>query len=448
MRFSRSIRLRLGLAAVLTITLALVVGGLVLSAMFDRQIKRLAGLDLGERSVMLMAGLRPLVADPGAEPEPDPGLGGDPRYLRPYSGYYWQLEVGGRSYRAQSLWDAVLPLPPEGAPGEAVITTGPGPDGQQLMIHDRLILVGPDAVPVRISVALDLRSQIEAQSLFQRDLVPFLAVLGALLLLASVIQIAVGLRPFRRIRQQVTRLGQGTEQRLGYDMPQEVEPLAREIDALLDERDARITRARHRAADLAHTLKTPLQALMGEAGRLEAAGQSAPARAITQITHTIRQRVDHELGRDRIAGKGVSDPARVARGVVDVLRRTARGAEVAITVDVAVRPLRIDAQDLAEALGALAENALAHARSTVSIRSEPAGAMLLLVVTDDGPGIPDAQIALVTRRGVSLRDEAGSDGLGLALVQEIVTLNEGSLRFDSTPDGLRVEMGFRLAETG
>ncbi|MFE3838515.1 sensor histidine kinase [Pseudogemmobacter sonorensis] len=443
MSLRRSIRLRLGLAAVLTITLALATGGVVLSALFDRQVNRLAEIDLAERSVMLISGLRPMA--PNAEL--DQGIGGDPRYLRPYSGYYWQIEIGDRSYRSQSLWDAVLipghaPAPDGGA---ARITTAAGPDGQSLLIHDRVIRIGGAGLTARISVALDRHSFIEAQNLFERDLVPFLAVLGGLLILASFLQIAIGLRPFGRIRQQVTALGQGDLDRLGRDMPQEVEPLAQAINTLLDERDARIVRARHRAADLAHTLKTPLQALMGEAGRLEATGQTEPARAITQIARTIRQRIDHELGRDRIAGKGVSDPARIARGVADVLRRTERGDTIAITVDVEPRSLRIDPQDLAEALGSLAENALRHARSTVSIRSEPAGEMLLLVVEDDGPGIPAAQIDLVTRRGVSLSPDVESDGLGLALVQEIVTLNEGRLTFDSHDQGLRVEMGLQLA---
>lgn len=444
MSLHRSIRLRLGLAAVLTIVLALALGGVVLAALFDRQVNRLAEIDLAERSVMLMSGLRPMA--PNAEPEQE--IGGDPRYLRPYSGYYWQLEMDGRSYRSQSLWDAVLPLGPATDNGRAQISTAPGPDGQSLMIHDRVIHIGNTGVAARISVALDRHSFIEAQSLFERDLVPFLAILGLLLIFASFAQIAIGLRPFGRIRQQVTELGQGGRNRLGDDMPQEVQPLAQEIDALLEERDARIARARHRAADLAHTLKTPLQALMGEAGRLEAAGQSASAGAITQIIQTIRQRLDHELGRDRIAGKGVSDPARIARGVADVLRRTARGSEVALTVDVEARPLRIDAQDLAEALGSLAENAMRHARSAVSIRSERAGGMLLLIVQDDGRGIPAGQIAFVTRRGVSLSPGAEGDGLGLALVQDIVALNGGSLKFDIGDDGLRVEMGLHLAVLG
>ncbi len=442
MSFRRSLRLRLSLAATFAIAAALAVSGVVLSAMFDRQVNRLAEIDLAERAVILISGLR-LNTPPEA---PADTIGGDPRYLRPFSGQYWQIDIVGRSYRSQSLWDAVLPLGPRPAPGESRITTGPGPDGQALLILDRLILVGAARVPVRVSVALDRRSFTEAQSLFARDLVPFLAVLGGLLIVTSFIQVAVGLRPFRRIRHQVARLGTGDMPRLGRDMPQEVQPLAQEIDDLLDERDARIEKARNRAADLAHTLKTPLQALLGEAGRLRAAGQSVPALAIEQIVETIRLRIDHELGRDRIAGQGTSHPERIARGVADVLRRTARGGAVEILVAVEPRPIRVDPQDLAEALGSLAENALRHARSRIAIRSEAAGPMLALIVEDDGPGIPESQMDFVTARGVSLSHDPEGDGLGLALAQEIVSTNGGMLVFENRAGGLCVTMTFPMAQ--
>lgn len=434
-----SIRLRLGLAAALTILIALGVGGLVLSAMFDRQVNRLAEIDLADRSVMLMSGLQPNAPDAA----PADTIGGDPRYLRPYSGYYWQIDIGGRSYRSQSLWDAVLPLGPQPTTGAKVISTGQGPDGQSLMILDRMILLGPAQVPVRLSVAIDRHSLTEAQALFTRDLVPFLAALGGLLLLAALIQITVGLRPFGRIRQRISELRSGARGRLGRDLVREVEPLAQEIDALLDDRDARIDKARHRAADLAHTLKTPLQALMGEAGRLREGGHAAPARAISDIVDQIRQRLDHELGRDRIAGRGVSDPQKIARSVADVLARTARGQEIAIDVAVDAQLLRIEAQDLAEALGSVAENALRHARSLVRIRSQLAEGLLTLIVEDDGPGIPDARIDLVTERGVSFPQNPDSQGLGLALAAEIIAANGGTLQIANRADGLQVQMTLR-----
>lgn len=436
-----SIRLRLTLAAALTIALALACAGVILTMLFDRQVSRLAQIDLGERMVLLMSGLDP--NDPLRAP--DPSIGGDPRYLRPYSGYYWQIDIAERSYRSRSLWDATLPLGVAPATGATRSLTAPGPDGQQLMILERTITLGASAQPVRLSVAINRNTLTEAQQLFARDMVPALAVLGALLIAASFLQVAVGLRPFRRIGQQIARLNQGELPRLGRDMPQEVRPLAQAIDDLLDERDARIEKARNRAADLAHTLKTPLQALLGEAGRLNDAGHPANAAAIEQVVGRMKAHIDHGLGRDRIAGQGLADPRRIANGVADVLRRTARGGEVRIAVDVTQCNLRVDPQDLTEALGSLAENALRHARSRVNIRSEMSGSNMTLIVEDDGSGIPEGMLDRVTDRGVRLSDDPQGDGLGLALVQEIATANAGLLEFQNRPDGFAARLTFAMA---
>ena len=66
-----------------------------------------------------------------------------------------------------------------------------------------------------------------------------------------------------------------------------MQPLAREIDSLLDAREAEIEKARTRAADLAHGLKTPLQVLSGEATRLKASGSPQIAGSI----HTLASRM-------------------------------------------------------------------------------------------------------------------------------------------------------------
>lgn len=436
-----SIRLRLTLIAALTIAVALACAGVVLIRLFDRQVSWLAQVDLHDRAIILMSGLDP--KDPLRAPARE--IGADPRYLRPYSGYYWQLDIGERIYRSQSLWDAALPLGTRPEVGASQHVTVAGPDGQRLMILDRVILLGAAEVPVRITVAVSRRTLIEAQQHFTRDLAPFLAFLGALLILAAFLQVVVGLRPFRRIGARIAQLQEGARRRLGQEMPQEVQPLAQAIDELLDERDARVEKARNRAADLAHALKTPLQALLGEARRLDAHGPPGSAAAIEQLVAAMRSHIDHGLGRERIAGQGLSEPDRVAASVADVLRRTARGDEIEILVDVVPRRLRVDPQDLTEALGSLAENALRHARSQVRIRSQISGASMVLIVEDDGPGIPEAMFERITDRGVRLSDDPQGEGLGLALVREIAAANGGSLSFENHPGGFQARLSFNLA---
>lgn len=197
-------------------------------------------------------------------------------------------------------------------------------------------------------------------------------------------------------------------------------------------------RARNRAADLAHTLKTPLQALRGETGRLRDQGAARAADAIDEIVDTIRSRVDRELGRARIGGEGPADLAQVAAKVAAVLRRTPRGEEVVIRVDVPPGlTARIDPYDLTEALGSVAENALRHAVAEVRLSARPEGRQVDLCVEDDGPGLPEDLIARMTRRGESL--EQDGTGLGLALARDIAEAAEGELRAANRSGG-----GFRV----
>ncbi|RJE89459.1 sensor histidine kinase [Paracoccus onubensis] len=442
MRRNHSIRRRLTLAAALMISVALILAGLALATMFSHQLRRMAENELADRAITLMSGL-----DPNAPlREPAGTIGGDPRYLQPYSGFYWRIRVADRTYRSESLWDATLPLAAAPPRGESRVTTGPGPDGQELIILDQTLLLGPDEVETRVSVAVNRATQVEAQGLFARSLVPFLIVLGLVLVGASVLQVAVGLRPFRQIGSRIDDLNAGRLPRLGQDMPDEVRPLAEAVNRLLDDREARIEKARNRSSDLAHTLKTPLQALFGETGRLRDAGQGKAADAIEEIVEMIQSRIDHELGRERISGKGISNPVVVVRKVAAVLRRTARGSEITIGQEVAPQDIRVDPHDLTEIIGSLAENAMRHARSRVHIWTEADTATLSVCIRDDGAGIPEGQLNTVTRRGVRLLQDPEGTGLGLALAQEIVDANGGTLALENRDDGFCVKVTFAKAD--
>ena len=91
----------------------------------------------------------------------------------------------------------------------------------------------------------------------------------------------------------------------------------------------------------------------------------------------------------RAGDDGAGEVLAVAARIVSVLRRTPDGArldwEMAVPVGLAAA---LDPADLAEAVGALAENAARHAASSVRIAACAEGCTLRLTVSDDGPGIP------------------------------------------------------------
>jgi signal transduction histidine kinase len=94
--------------------------------------------------------------------------------------------------------------------------------------------------------------------------------------------------------------------------------------------------------------------------------------------------------------------------------------------------------DLAEALGAIAENAARHARSCVTLSARRAEGRVMVSVADDGPGIPAHRRAeLIARHGRA--DETGT-GLGLAIAADIAEAAGGELRLSDAAPGLVVTL--------
>ncbi|WP_265500874.1 hypothetical protein [Paracoccus beibuensis] len=213
-----SVRLRLAL-----LSAVLVVAGRGLGILFDRQVTQLLVKELEANSNTLMAGRTRSVARC-----PSPRHGPGPALSQPYSGHYWQIEATGRTTRSTCLWDAVLAVPEVAPrPGETVVGEATGPDQQDLLLIDRTVTIGADRTPLRITVAVDRASQRQTAHLFQRDLLPFLLGLGALLILGFAVQLSVGLRPFDRIPATITALARARAPGSGRTCRKSCAPLRR-----------------------------------------------------------------------------------------------------------------------------------------------------------------------------------------------------------------------------
>ena len=445
MRPAGSLRLRLFLAGAGAIVAATVAAAFALGLVFERHVERRVEAELTAHLDQLTAGVA-FDADGAPVLERDPA---DPRFRRPLSGLYWQIAVDGgeRRLRSRSLWDGTLPLPADTlADGTIHRHRLAGPGGDELLVLERRLAVDGEGPPrsLRGAVAIDAREIEAARRAFVADLAPYLAVLALLLLLASALQIGIGLRPLATMHTRLAEIRSGRRARLEAGLPREVQPLADELDALLDARDRRIAQARARAGDLAHGLKTPLQVLAGDAERLRAAGETELAREIDELATTMRRHVDRELARARLAAGDVRAEARlleVVERVTGVVARTPAGGRLIweLAIDPEARA-RIDPDDLAEALGNLVENAARHAVRRVALRAERDGERLDLTVVDDGPGIPAADREAALARGGRLDERGGGAGLGLAIVQDVVAAWGGTLALDDADPGLRATL--------
>ena len=450
-----SLRWRLLLGTAVAVALAAVAAGWTLSTLFREHVQR-------QFADMLVTQLDQVTArlelDPQGRPVVDVAALSDPRWQRPYSGLYWQLDrvqAGGTQravLRSRSLWDTELAPPPDAlAAAQVHRHQVVGPGGAALLVVERTVQLGDDADGWRVLVGGDLAAMRGAIDAFDRVLVGSLAGLTLLLVAAALAQVAIGLAPLRALRASLQRLHAGHDARLQGRFPAEVQPLVDDFNAVLQRRHEAVERSRTQAGNLAHALKTPL-AVMSQAAQAEpAAGGGALAHTVAEQVELARHQVERHLARARAAGTlGVpglrSDLRVLTDGLVRVMARLHAARALQIDVQIAPRiAAGCEAQDTQEMIGNLLDNACKWARRRVSVsafaRADGGAHWVAVVVDDDGPGIDAPSRERALERGARLDESLPGSGLGLAIVRDLAALYEGALELETSPlGGLRATL--------
>lgn len=442
-----SLRLRLLAGAAVAIFIALALAWAGVSWLFHQHIERREAAELKTLAEQVIA---TLALDGAGKPVVEPAPA-DPAFQAIASGTYWQATGPGGTAQSSSLWDQSLPDAPA-ATADWSTTTVRGPFGKQLTMVSRRVQPGQRAADVIIRVAADDDEMRGALREFDRELALSLGLLWLVLSLAAYLQVSLGLRPLDRLRRDLDRLRRSPSARLSDAHPREILPLIEAINAMAAAREADLGRARRRAADLAHSLKTPLAVVAAQSRRAREAGADTAAAGIDRAVEAVGAALEAELARSRASAargaSGESAPLDVTEALVTVIERTEHGEEIAFTVDIdpALRT-PIDGADLAEMLGALIENAARHARRQVCITGGRDAGELMLSVEDDGPGMDDDMIVRATQRGVRIDEAGGGHGFGLAIVRDLAEATEGRFHLGrSQLGGLAAELRWADAD--
>ncbi|MBY5929402.1 GHKL domain-containing protein [Halomonas sp. DP8Y7-3] len=363
---------------------------------------------------------------------------GDSRFGQVFSGWYWQISDGqGLSRGSRSLWDQRLPT--DGRAGTHWRNIE-GPRGQPLRLVERTLTLSHHPHPVVISLAVSRQELDTEVARFEWLLWLSLLALGTLLLAGLAAQIRWGLAPLRSLYADLAAVKAGQRERLDTQLPTELAELAATMNDVLDHDRRLIERGRATAGNLAHALKTPVSVLMTRVEKLPAAERDKMRQELERINAAVR----HHLARASAAGSSALAAevhvGQVLAPVLEGLTRLAdrRGVRVSILLADELA-LRIDPNDLQELVGNLLENAIDWAASRVTLSIQRESRALCLCLDDDGPGMSEDERAAVLRRGVRLDEQRPGNGLGLAIVEELVELYGGELALEAAPlGGLRV----------
>lgn len=438
---AKSLTARLTLVAALGALPILLVAGTVLLWLFAERIERRFDAFLSAYQQQLIAAAE-IAGDGTLHLTARPA---DPHFDLPFSGWYW-LVRGEGGVLAQSSSAGPLQgggLAPLSSISGNTASDLVGPGGMKLRAVARDVRLPGATGAVRIVVA-GPHAEIDEEVLdFGLKLALALGSLGAAFLVATVLQVRYGLQPLRALRQALQDIRRGAAPRLAEQYPAEIAPLAEELNEVLAHNAALISRARVQAGNLAHGLKTPLTVLSQElAGIAGERGQ-----ILRDQVALIGDQVERVLARIRAAGPlsaaaGRTAVPRVLQDLVFSLDLIHRERGIVLETDCpADAAFPGDAADLAEMLGNLMDNACKWTRKRIHVAVATEGRRLVILVDDDGPGIPPERRTAALTRGARLDQTAPGSGLGLDIVRELAELYGGSLRLEeSSRGGLRARL--------
>ena len=443
----RSLWLRLFAAAALFVSLALVFVWFSLARLFENHVMEqyehelVAVMDTLAANLDGNGGGLKLASEPA-----------DPRYAIPAGGRYWQVWLKGAPLlRSRSLWDTEIKYS-EQDEGYGHLTAIEGPSGAPILaLSQKLNIEGSKgAFDVIVTAAADKSDMDAALASFSQSLMSMLALTAVLLLSALGLQVFFGLRPLENLRHAVARIRTGDASRIDETGPSEVRPLVSEINTLLLGERAAVERAKARASDLAHGLKTPLT-ILGQIGEsLTGKAQAGAAGQISEQVDLIRSRIDRQLALSRIAatGKERVEAAVIVEKLLAAMRQMPSQHPIVWQAEVpSDLTASVDPGDFAEAVGNVLDNARLHAKSQIKVTARVRDSSLFLTVEDDGGGIQEADYGRVLARGQRLDERSEGSGLGLAITSDIMRAYGGTLSLDRAAiGGLMVTMDWPMAQ--
>jgi signal transduction histidine kinase len=448
-----SLAFRLFATAAAWAIVALPIAGLIIYSLFRQQVSE----DFDARLFTLLTAMYPdsmLGAEKGGTEPGPPGQIGEGLFEITHSGWYWQIKPAdgkpGRVRVSPSLATGTIATPFErgtklGEQG-AYWGTAVGPVGDAVRVAEVIFPLGDEATGRNFSfiVTAPLDWIDERVRRFRTRLVTALALTGLGLVAVTLFQVRFGLAPLRTVEQSLAAIRSGEKETLDGDVPAEIRPLQHELNALITSNQEIIDRARTHVGNLAHALKTPLAVITNEARD----SKDAYAQKVAEQAAIMRDQISHHLDRARVAARvgtvgRVTEVEPVVAALSRALERIYRdkGVRVAVSLPPGLR-FQGEKHDLEEMLGNLMDNACKWARGEVAVSAmladgEGRDAMrrLVVLIEDDGPGLPEELRAKLGERGLRLDETKPGSGLGLSIVSELAHSYRGAFVLEASGRG-------------
>ena len=282
---------------------------------------------------------------------------------------------------------------------------------------------------------------------FRQTLWAWLIITTILLLLIMYVVARWSLRPLQQIGLEVKAIEDRRQSGFEQEYPDEIAPLTENLNILLKREQFQRQRYRNAMDDLAHSLKTPLAVLTGLGDQKSI--DSAQLETLREQIDRMNQIVSYQLQK----ATSVSD-VRITRPVdmvqlidrlMSALEKVYQEKGVRVERDLPPRMLlRMDEGDCLEVVGNLLDNAFKYGRRRILLTgSAQDDKSISLTIEDDGDGLGETEIEQILKRGTRLDEATEGQGIGLAVVADIVESYNIRMHFSKAGlGGLQVVLEF------
>ena len=372
---------------------------------------------------------------------------GDPRFFQPYSGWYWQINKGSKTLsRSRSMWDQVFTPDKRLIGGRTQFIDSVGKNQEQVIEQKNLYIVEREisfpgiTEPVTFILSGDTFEYKENIKNFDNTLSAILIFLGVGLMIAVFLQVRYGLFPLNKIKDALFKIRNGDKKKLEAKYPLEVQPLATEINDLLEHNEKIVERARTHVGNLAHVLKTPLAVITNEIDK--------DNKLLGNQIILMKKHIDRYLKKAHLESVGKNVKSKIAflefiNKMVVIFQKLYPHKKIELKKGIDEFFIYGSLEDMEELIGNLIENACKWGREKVKIKFENYGKNeVKILIEDDGPGLEKEQKNKVFTRGFRVDEQTPGSGLGLNIVKDIVEIYKGKvwLEKSSSLGGLKVNI--------
>jgi two-component system, OmpR family, sensor histidine kinase PhoQ len=317
-------------------------------------------------------------------------------------------------------------------PGEHLFRAISQPGGDFWVLSISLLFDAEDYTrPLTVHVVQTDQRLIAPQLAFRATLIQWFIGIGFMLLLLMLLAYYWTTKPLSRLDHEIRRVENGSQEQLVARYPAELSIIKEDLNLLLANQNRQKQRYRHHLSDLAHALKTPVAVL-----------QTSPLSQQPELKEQldrITSMIEHQLKRAASSGQDVWKKQILIKPLLDklvaALIKIYRDKDLQLQINCADNCVfRGDETDLMEILGNLLDNACKACRQQVSV-TVTHQSQLTLCIEDDGPGVPADNRQKLFERGTRLDTYQDGHGVGLAIVDELVTSYSGTLLLDDSELG-------------